>query len=482
MLLNKIPLYDLNCTIKKLNTNLNSLIYDKNIDNKNNLDKKFFYTHSNFVENNIFNNLSINIDFSINKKKFKSLASGQIIFSFNSNLYSGLFVDNNFNELSPFYKIINYSDTYIKHKYYNLDIKKINNDGSLDNTIYNVYVDNIYNVELNEYLLLFKFYIKDPIITYENSPGILYWNGIRKLNNNFYLTCGTNIYNQGVLNIGSMINYNNNNNYIISYPGSIITNLYNVDYIGNEIYRLVGVYSINPNHINGFLYEGKLNQFSNKDYYKNILIGSEYTYIHSVMGNILIGNCDDIKEEKNIISAFLYIIDIGKIINVVYPESITNTVFGIWNNGNNNYTICGSYSNDYIPITDIYFENGIKPVGNAFLVNYNTSTEEFSNWTTFNSFNKKNILTQFQSIHSNQFNFYELSTNIFDIETNINIPGWVLINKDLEGNFMVNKWIDIKYPFPNHLSSSNSVVDDIIVGTYVGDDGYPTAFQAKLLF
>ena len=161
---------------------------------------------------------------------------------------------------------------------------------------------------------------------------------------------------------------------------------------------------------------------------------------------------------------------------------VTNTIYGIFYNGNNNYTICGSYSNDYIPITDIYFENGIRPVGNGFLVNYDANKNKFSNWTTINSFNKKNILTNIQSINSNQINFYQLSVNIYDMETNINIPGWVLINKDSNGNFIVNKWIDINYPYPCHLSNSNSVVDDIIVGTYVSDDGYPTAFQAKLVF
>lgn len=482
ILLDEIPFYELHCNIKNLYNNLNSLTYNKVNEDKNNADKKFFYTSANLVEYTIFNNLNISIDFSINKKKYKSLASGEIIFTLNNNLYSVLFIDNNFTETSPFYKIINYKDTYIQSKYYNLDIKKINNDGSVIDTIYCVYIDTVYNTELNEYLLIFKFYIKDPTIIYENSPGIFYWNGIRKLNDNFYLTCGTNIYNQGVLNIGFTINYNNNNNYIISYPGSSITNLYNVDYIGNDIYRLVGIFSTNPDNINGFLYEGKLNEFSNKDNYKNILIGKKYTYVHSVIGNVLIGNYNDIKNEKNTISAFLYIIDVGKIINVVYPDAFTNTIYGIFYNGNNNYTICGSYSNDYIPITDIYFENGIRPVGNGFLVNYDANKNKFSNWTTINSFNKKNILTNIQSINSNKINFYQLSVNIYDMETNINIPGWVLINKDSNGNFIVNKWIDINYPYPCHLSNSNSVVDDIIVGTYVSDDGYPTAFQAKLLF
>jgi hypothetical protein len=206
------------------------------------------------------------------------------------------------------------------------------------------------------------------------------------------------------------------------------------------------------------------------------------------MGNILVGNYDDIYKYGfydlpfGPVSAFLYIISIGKKIEINYPGSTSNTVYGIWYNGGSSYTICGGYSNDAIQITDVYTENGPKPIGNAYIVNYDIETNLFSNWTSINYPYDKNKVSHFQGISKSSSNTYQLcadSVNIGDIN---NIGSWTNVSADISGNFCVDKWIDIKYPLPLTITSSNSVSGNIIVGTFFNKDDGTEAFQSKINF
>ena len=325
---------------------------------------------------------------------------------------------------------------------------------------------------------------------YSNASDIAAWQGIRYLDNNFFLTCGTNLDNQGVFNVGPIINYNSDNNYIVMYPDSISTSVYGPDYIGAGYYRLVGSYKkVNNDIVHGFFFQGKISDLSFSANYKTIITHGNYTYIHSIMGNILVGNYDDIKKHDTHGlplgpgSAFLYIISEGKKININYPGSLTNTVYGVWYNGGYNYTFCGGYSNKAIPITSIYTATGIIPIGNAYIVNYDIENNTFSNWISINYPDNTDILTHFQGISSksksNPTN-YQFAADSININSNIKTPAWVNVSVDITGNFYVEQWINIKYPLPLSITSSNSVADNIIVGTYVDEDGVIGAYQVQI--
>jgi hypothetical protein len=51
---------------------------------------------------------------------------------------------------------------------------------------------------------------------YSNASDLEYWQGIRYLKDNYYLLCGTNKLMEGILYIGDLLNYNSNNNYIVT--------------------------------------------------------------------------------------------------------------------------------------------------------------------------------------------------------------------------------------------------------------------------
>jgi len=313
---------------------------------------------------------------------------------------------------------------------------------------------------------------------YSNASDLEYWQGIRYLSDNYYLLCGTNKSMEGVLYIGDLLNYNSNNNYIVNYPGASTTSIYGPDYKGNAVYRLVGSYQkYKDNNIYGLFYQGSLSELTNQNNYKTIFIGYSYTFIHSTIENILVGNYD--QTDLGPIQAFLMIIDIGKVINISYPGSKSNTVYGVWYDGDGNYTLCGGYSNLDVNITDIYIGNIIKPFGQAYLVNYNSVTNEFTNWTTLNYPYINNVLTHFEGISSSDKNKYQLAADTVHLDKII--TSYVEVTKDNFNNFIVEKWIDFLYPLPGVIvSSSNSVSNNNIVGTYVDEDNHSTAFQLSI--
>ena len=317
------------------------------------------------------------------------------------------------------------------------------------------------------------------MIEYSNAPNLQFWQGIRYLSDNFYIMCGTNQNSKGIFYAGPLLNYNDKNNYEINYPGSNITSVYGPDYIGKGIYRLVGSYRKDQDEIiYGFFFQGSITNFNNHINYKTISVGSSYTYVHSTMNNILVGNYD----EYNLgpINAFLMIIDIGKIIKISYPGSTSNTVYGVWYNGESTYTLCGGYSTDSISGNEVYNNFQPKPIGKAYIVNYDLIKNEFSNWTTFEyPYSKYNILTHFQGISSNKKNIYHLAADT--INSQGIIASFVEVHKSECNNFIITKWIDYKYPLPDTITSSNSVANNTVVGTYINKENKSKAFQGKIL-
>jgi hypothetical protein len=314
---------------------------------------------------------------------------------------------------------------------------------------------------------------------FSNAPDLDYWQGIRYLSDNYYIICGTNKSDQGIFYIGDVLNYNSNNNYTLNFPGANTTSLYGPNYKGNATYQLVGSYqNMDDNNIYGLFYEGTLSDFNNQNNYKTIELGYSYTFVHSIMENILVGNYNI--SDISPINAFLMTIDTGKVINIRYPNSKSNTVYGVWYNGDSTYTLCGGYSYLEVFKQEIYIGPIIKPFGYTYLVNYNIKTNQFSNWTTiYYPYNNYNLLSHFQGISSNSPGKYQLAADT--IKLGKIITSFVEVKFDQNSKFYLNKWIDFKYPLPGIIeSSSNSVAQNCIVGTYLDETDKTTAFQLKI--
>ena len=355
-------------------------------------------------------------------------------------------------------------------------------------------------VELNQELLVFKdpwevtehSQRKEEIssshkynIEYFNAHHINFWQGIRSYDGKNDILLGTISKNDiiyGVLNIGP-ISYIKNN-YPIIYPNSLNTVPYGLDVLKHGKIRIVGSYSNDKK--NGFIIEGLPSELEHPKVYRTLNIGENYNYLHSTINGYIVGNCDNsnVFGDGSFISqavSFLYNMRNSTYIQILYPGSITTTTYGICYNGNNNYTICGGYSNINATISSIYSSNGIpNPYGNAFIANWNSKTGNFSGWTTFNapSSSEEGVenLTHFQGISTNQNKGYTLAANA---QKGIVLKGFFLRveYQNDEDSFHGNEWIELKYPANTITVSSNSVLDNKIVGIYVsGLKSY--AFQA----
>src|SRR5262249_7574455 len=132
--------------------------------------------------------------------------------------------------------------------------------------------------------------------------------------------------------------------------------------------------------------------------------GARFTYAHSTMGGLVVGNADG--PEANLPlgpgHAWLYDIKQGKLLpDIVYPGSTSTTAYGIWSNGGTSYTICGGYAG----------LEGDRSISRAYLVDYDSVTGVYTNWTSFqypNGIPGQDYITHFEGISSAEKGVYTL--------------------------------------------------------------------------
>ncbi len=326
-------------------------------------------------------------------------------------------------------------------------------------------------------------------LAFYGTDAVSVWQGIRPLDATNYLIVGTQAPNTGILYIGPL-DSSSQSIYAVNYPNATSTSVYGPDDAGNGLVQLVGIYKNGTNVVYGFLYKGTVQQLTNPAHYKSISVeGNKFTYLHSVMGDLLVGNCDNPLQygQFNLPlgpgNAFIYNIKKQTFDFVVFPHSISNTVYGIWQNNEHSYTICGGYANTPVSIDDIYTnENAPKSIGYGFVADYHSKLRKFSNWTSF-TYPKNNFITHFQGISSqinSQGKYYQLIADATSLGGGVGPEAsWVLIHRKNK-HFKAKKWIQIIYPQATTLISGNSVAESAVVGVAViGDTA--TAYQAKLI-
>src|SRR6185437_1301914 len=102
--------------------------------------------------------------------------------------------------------------------------------------------------------------------------------------------------------------------------------------------------------------------------------------------------------------------------DIVFPGSISNTAYGIWYNGGTSYTICGGYANN--PVNNFQDQN--QPIGQAYLVDYDSSTNTFSHWTAFDYPYGVGFQTHFEGISGTRPGVYTMSADA--VSTNPSQP------------------------------------------------------------
>lgn len=317
--------------------------------------------------------------------------------------------------------------------------------------------------------------------------GISAWQGIRIIDKDVFLICGTTNptpqTGNGIIYSGNL-SFTNGSIFYLNVPNSKYTSIYGPNYnFETGIFNFVGSFTDQNNYTKGFLYTGKLNNveiLNNKNYlYPSVNKKYEIVFVHSIINDFMVGNAGN--NDSFDVFSFLYNInDLKKPIEIKFPNSKTTTTYGIcYNTYNNTYTLVGGYSQKKIQINKIYQENIILPIGNAFIVNYNPTTNTFENWTTIQLPLTNDIVSHIQGI-SNYFNIDgKYSICIDAISKSKNIGYYATITRDKSLGFIVNKFNKVKYG-NDGISTINSVANNNIVGLNISLKNNQ-AFQASIL-
>lgn len=336
---------------------------------------------------------------------------------------------------------------------------------------------------------------EDPVegIRYFNTANpkkfkmpVTVWEGIRNYqgsSNNFLISGQTGT--DGLLYLGALAG--GGRSYKVKYPNAASTSVYGPDSLENGNVRLVGSYAPKSNKGPknfGFIWEGSLNQLPGGGKFRTIdYPGAKVQFTHSTMGGLAVGNALTSSNPDAPSVAYIYDVEKADFVNKVeFPGSKTTTVYGIWHNGERNYTICGGYSD---VATNNMSANSLPLFrGRAFLVDYDAKTRKFSHWTSFRYRNGKaarTFETHFEGISSEEPGVYTMNADSVDRggEAGPVQGSWISIRRKTDGRFSDGEWVDLNYPGVElGLTSSNSVYGNHVVGIAITESSIP--FQATI--
>jgi trimeric autotransporter adhesin len=335
----------------------------------------------------------------------------------------------------------------------------------------------------------------DPVtgIDYLNTDAISLpvqsWTGIRGLENGDYLITGSTDsggVESGLLYVGPL-DGSGGNAYAINYPGGsgTATSVYGPDDLGDGEVLLVGTYVLPGDETRyGFSFRGNLatmaTDVADPANYETIWNGSAFNYLHSAMGGLAVGNDIVTTSETEAGRAFIYDFETEAFTDILFPGTISNTAYGIWDNGDGSYTIAGGFSQ--LPVNNA--ADRLEPIGMASLVDYDRLTGTFSNWRAFSyqSPDQATVGTHFMGISSVEQGVYTLSGTGF-VSGTIESSGLATVVRQTDGSFGDMAWVDLAPPESvtgvSGLPSVNSVYGNAVVGIVLGESS-SASYQAQV--
>ena len=314
------------------------------------------------------------------------------------------------------------------------------------------------------------------------------WTGIRGLDSGDFLITGTSNaggVESGLLYVGPLEGSATGETYAVNFPGGTgtATSVYGPDDLGNGEVLLVGTYILAGDTTRyGFSFQGNLDtmadDLANPDNYTTIWNGSPINFLHSTMGGLAVGNYVTSDDPTETGRAFVYDLASEAFTELVFPGSVSNTAYGIWDNGDGSYTICGGFSQS--PVNNV--DNPLQPIGMASLVDYNQLTGTFSNWRGFSYAGYANPRTHFQGISSVEKGVYTLAGTALAAGDALT-SGLASVTRATDGSFGDMTWVAIE-PGPDVTgkpspATANSVYGNAVVGVIIGDAGV-TSYQAQV--
>jgi hypothetical protein len=288
--------------------------------------------------------------------------------------------------------------------------------------------------------------------------------------------------------------------YEIAVPasfGAAGTSVYGPDNLGGGLVNYVGAYTRdldgsdpspkNPSIV-GFVYTGSLDG-STKDGFRRVRgityedgkkIRGSYTFVHSVDGGLAVGNTDlaDVDGRTGYFglksTAFVVSLATGQQTPIDFPgderdgrDPITHTAYGIWSNGNGEYTIAGGSGRVLQP------RDGVQ-LGAGYLIDYDSVTGEFSNYTEFAYNNRKrsDLVTHFEGIYRDDRGRYWMPATSVSANDDGDVAraSVVMVKRKKSGAFRDEaSWQNLNVredgtKTPSILTTGNSLYGNAVVG------------------
>ena len=320
-------------------------------------------------------------------------------------------------------------------------------------------------------------------ITFATADGVgiqpvTAWQGIRaSATTGNYLITGTSgstglLYDGPISGVGGT-------SYPVNYPNATATSVYGPDLLTGGALRLVGSFKTGAGVVNGFLFQGTTATLSDPANYRTIdYPGAQYTYVHSTMGGLAVGNADGPEGNAPLGTGHAFLYDVAaSVINqeIVYPGSTTTTAYGIWYNDRTSYTICGGYTS----------ATGTPGGGisHAYLVDYDSATGQFSNWKSFDDANGlagHDLITHFEGISGVGKGTYTLVADSIEVGSPQRVQGSIVsVSRNADGTFGNASWSKLTNPAIPGVLSANSVAGNQVVGVIAADSGV-VSYQATV--
>jgi hypothetical protein len=291
--------------------------------------------------------------------------------------------------------------------------------------------------------------------------------------------------------------------YEISVPDSFNsagTSVYGPDNLGAGLVNYVGSFTrdlgdaspspANPSIV-GFAYTGAVDGSTTAGFREVQGLTDEglpgtYTFLHSVDGGLAVGNTDlgGLDERTGYFSLkstpFVLRLADGQQVAIRFPgndaddsDLVTHTAYGIWYDGEGQYTIAGG--------SGVVLESGNGlAAGAGYLIDYDSITGSFSNYTEFDYQNRDrtDLITHFEGIYRDSSGVYWLpATSVgLDASGEISIASVVKVERGLSGDFLARaQWQqfevrDSATDVKSVLSTGNSLFGNVVVGLA----SYPT--------
>lgn len=248
-------------------------------------------------------------------------------------------------------------------------------------------------------------------------------------------------------------------------PGRTVTgtNLYGPDILSVhdnsncDKIRVCGSYTTQENTLdNAVYYEGHLNGCG-KWITLHPVPNVNGSVAHSTAHNLIVGNF--LVQGDITAHAFIYNTITNHYFEITREGATSISAYGIWYNGDDNYTICGGFS------TVNNGDDNFKRIETAYLVDYNSCSRSLSNWRDYN-YNKNgvvSIITHFEGITTDNHGGY-------------NLVGQTVLIDESEIIFYahVDKHNNITYEsvyFPGSTSTTgNSIYKKNLIGVYTTEN------------